>query len=125
MTSVSPPFRSELKHALRTFPEFKEDIKCAFERIEATPRAGDAVPRVGADIFKIRLGVKGRFGKSGGYRLIYHVDWSRRVITPLSVYFKRCTPNLADPEIIERVGQMIEYAAENPPGSLPPKEKAQ
>jgi len=114
------PFASEYKLALRSFPTFKNDLSSAFEQLETAPRLGDAIPRVGPDLFKIRLGVKGRFGKRGGYRLIYHVDWSREVITPLALYFKKDTPNLPDSEIIQRVEQIMQYIAQNPPAPTPP-----
>jgi mRNA-degrading endonuclease RelE of RelBE toxin-antitoxin system len=114
------PFASEVKLALRNFPTFKADLLKTFETLETTPRAGDAIPRVGPDIFKIRLGVKGRFGKRGGYRLIYHVDWSREVITPLALYFKKDTPNMADSEIIGRFEQVLEYIIQHPPQIPPP-----
>jgi mRNA-degrading endonuclease RelE of RelBE toxin-antitoxin system len=89
-------FISEFKAATKKFKTFKADLIRAFEEIEKNPRAGDQIPRTGSDLFKIRLGVKGQIGKRGGYRLIYHVDWSRQVITPIALYFKPDVPNLPD-----------------------------
>jgi mRNA-degrading endonuclease RelE of RelBE toxin-antitoxin system len=100
-------FISEFKAATKKFKTFKADLIRAFEEIEKNPRAGDQIPRTGSDLFKIRLGVKGQIGKRGGYRLIYHVDWSRQVITPIALYFKPDVPNLPDAEVTRRFGELI------------------
>ncbi len=117
-----PAFFEEAKVAQRNYPSFKSDLGAAFEHLERSPRTGDAIPRVGPDLFKIRLGVKGRFGKRGGYRLIYHVDWSREVVTPVALYFKRDTPKLSDAVIIGRLEQVAQYIAQYsvPAPSTPP-----
>ena len=105
-----PPFLIELKEAKKKFPSFpKHDLPATFEILEKNPRAGDQIPRVGADVFKIRIGVKGQFGKSGGYRLIYHVDMERLVITPIALYFKPDTPNLSDSEVAERFIKLLDF----------------
>jgi mRNA-degrading endonuclease RelE of RelBE toxin-antitoxin system len=74
-----PVFVSEYKTALRQFPNLKTNAVEAFTILEENPRFGDAIPGFDQALWKTRLGVKGRFGKRGGYRMIYHVDWQRRV----------------------------------------------
>jgi mRNA-degrading endonuclease RelE of RelBE toxin-antitoxin system len=109
-------FESELKLALKAHPTLKQDLKTVFDRLENEPRAGDAIPRVGAagSVFKIRLGVKGLFGKRGGYRLLYHVDFDRKVITPVALYFKKDTPNLPDHVVVQRFVAVTKYISESP-----------
>jgi hypothetical protein len=81
------------------------------------------MPRVGDNLYKTRIGVKGQFGKRGGYRMIYHVDMERKVITPIALYFKPDTPSMSDTEITERFdkvaklvkGGLIDLASEPRP----------
>jgi hypothetical protein len=111
-----PPFESELRLALKTHPTLKQDLATVFERLEGEARAGDAIPRVGAagSVFKIRLGVKGLFGKRGGYRLLYHGDCDRKVITPVALYFKKDTPNLPDHVVVQRFVAVTKYISASP-----------
>jgi hypothetical protein len=63
-----PVFVSDYKAALKKFPKLKVDLKMLLESIEENPTLGDRIPRQGMDLYKVRLGIKGQFGKSGGYR---------------------------------------------------------
>ncbi len=104
-----PPFVRDYKAAVKKFPSLNRDIKSTFEVLETNSRAGDAIPGYKEAVWKIRIGVKGQMGKSSGYRLIYHVDWSRQVITPLALYFKPETPQLSDAEIAARFERLARY----------------
>jgi mRNA-degrading endonuclease RelE of RelBE toxin-antitoxin system len=100
-------FVAEYKTLLKKFPTFKNDLKQTLEDLEKDPKLGDQMPRVGNNTFKVRLGLKGQFGKRSGFRLIYHVDESRHVVTLLALYFKPDTPNLPDHEVAERFGKLM------------------
>jgi mRNA-degrading endonuclease RelE of RelBE toxin-antitoxin system len=106
-----PPFMSELKAAKKKFPTIKNDLAASFAEIEQNPKAGDHIPRCGEDLYKLRIGVKGQMGKRGGYRMIYHVSWTRKLITPIALYFKADTPNLSESEVTERFGKVIAIIA--------------
>jgi mRNA-degrading endonuclease RelE of RelBE toxin-antitoxin system len=108
-------FVSEYKAAIKKFPAFKKDFTKALEELENTPQAGDQIPRVGGNVFKIRIGLKGQFGKSGGFRLIYHVDFPRQVITPIALYFKPQIANLPYHEVAERFARLINLLEAEPP----------
>ena len=97
-----PVFVQEYKQALKKFPSIKNDISEAFGSLEKSPEIGDAIPGYARALWKLRIGVKGRFGKRGGYRLIYHVDAERSVITPIALYFKADTPDLPVHEVSKR-----------------------
>ena len=75
-----PAFTSELKSAPKKFRTFKAASRGRWRRSEANPRAGDQIPNTKSNLFKLRIGVKGQMGKSGGYRMIYHIDWDGMVI---------------------------------------------
>ncbi|HUA22195.1 MAG TPA: hypothetical protein VMB25_25800 [Bryobacteraceae bacterium] len=118
-----PSFIAEYRAALKKFPNFKNDLKQILEQLEKDPRLGDQMQRVGENAFKVRIGLKGQFGKSGGFRLIYHVDDSRSVITPVALYFKPETPNLPDHEVATRFDKLmkiiLQSAAEQSNPDLP------
>jgi mRNA-degrading endonuclease RelE of RelBE toxin-antitoxin system len=96
---------------LKKFPKVKVDLKALLESIEEDPTAGDRIPRHGLDLYKVRLGIKGQFGKSGGYRLIYQVDQNRKVVTLLALYFKPERPNLTDAEMKDRIDKIAVHIA--------------
>lgn len=110
-----PDFVSDYKVALKKFHTFKNDLTAAFAILENAPETGDQIPHTGRFIFKVRIGIKGQqIGKRGGFRLIYHVDSARQVITPIALYFKPDTPTLSNAEISARLGKFAEYVKDNP-----------
>jgi mRNA-degrading endonuclease RelE of RelBE toxin-antitoxin system len=118
-----PDFVHEYKLALKNYPTVKANIRETLAILEQDPTAGgDSIPGYSRALWKIRLGVRGKFGKRGGYRLIYHVDWERKVLTPVALYFKRDTPDLPVAEVTRRskeVAAAIETKAlptPTPPG---------
>jgi mRNA-degrading endonuclease RelE of RelBE toxin-antitoxin system len=115
------PFASEYKAALKKFRSFKDDLTAAFASLETNPEvAGDQLRYTADNVFKIRIGIKGQnIGKRGGFRLIYHIDVARKVITPLALYFKHEAPSMSDAEIADRLGKFVEYAKQ-PSASTPP-----
>ena len=114
-------FQADYKKVLQKYPTFKNDISAVFASLETNPEIGKAIPKFSRQVWKIRVGVKGVMGKSGGYRLIYHVDFTRKVITPMALYFKGETEQLPDHEVQRLFGEVaknIEAASAssaNPP----------
>lgn len=117
-----PIFVQEYKQALKKFPSVKNDISEAFGALEKSPEIGDAIPGYARALWKIRIGVKGRFGKRGGYRLIYHLDSERSVITPVALYFKPDTPDLPAHEIAKRFIEVARAVKVLPPAPSAPPE---
>ncbi len=112
------PFRQDFKAAAKKFRSIKRDVSKVFTTLESNPQAGKPIPSFSREVWKIRVGVEGHTGKSSGYRLIYHVDWERRVITPLTFYFKGEIERIPDQEI-EKLFKLVAKepaAQENPPG---------
>ncbi len=110
-----PPFKSEYKAALKKFRTFRDDLTSTFQVLEKAPEAGDRMKYADSYVFKIRIGVRGSgIGKSGGYRLIYHVDQARLVITPLTLYFKRDRESLTVSELGSRLDKLVKYIEDSP-----------
>jgi len=99
-------FQDDYQKVLQRHPTFKNDISSAFSSLETNPEIGKAIPKFSRQVWKIRIGVKGVMGKSGGYRLIYHVDFTRKVITPMALYFKGETEQLPDHEVQRLFGEV-------------------
>ena len=65
-----PAFVLEYKAAQKKHRTLKNDVRAALEVLEKNPCDGDHMPRVGDNLYKIRIGVKGQFGKRGGGLLL-------------------------------------------------------
>jgi mRNA-degrading endonuclease RelE of RelBE toxin-antitoxin system len=112
------PFVAEYKDALKKFRSFKHDLTIALAALESSPKSGDQLRYTADNVFKVRIGIKGQnIGKRGGFRLIYHVDSDRKVITLLALYFKPDTPSMSNAEIAVRLGKFAKYV--NPDLHLP------
>ena len=82
-------FQSDLAEAVRRHPSVVEDLREALEKLEDNPGAGVWVPGVGAEVRKLRVGVKKQnIGKSAGYRLLYLVEPDAKTIRLLFFHFK-------------------------------------
>jgi len=115
------PLVSEYKSALKKFASFKNDLTAALAVLERDPKSGDQLRYTADNVFKVRIGVKGQnIGKRGGFRLIYHVDPERKVVTLLALYFKPDTPSMSDAEIAARLGKFAEYVKQDPTLLRPP-----
>ncbi|MBI1789501.1 MAG: hypothetical protein HYR60_18350 [Acidobacteria bacterium] len=107
----------EYKQALKKFPSIKNDLTESFKALEKNAELGDAIPGYARAVWKLRIGVKGHFGKRGGYRLIYHFDVERAVITPLALYFKADIPDLPRDEIAKRLQEVAKVIGTPTPPS--------
>ncbi|MXV94170.1 MAG: hypothetical protein F4Y70_09280 [Chloroflexi bacterium] len=83
-----PAFRKRTRRLRRRFPSIQLDLRPLFQRLQNDERPGDRIPRVGYPVYKVRLPNRAaRRGKSGGFRIIYYVQFSDRV-TLLTIYSK-------------------------------------
>lgn len=86
-------FVRDFKDAKKRHPSVIEDVADVLRVLESDCTAGDWIPGIGAQVRKIRLGVKKqKIGKRSGYRLIYLVELDSKKITPLLLHYK---PELA------------------------------
>ncbi len=101
---ATPDFEKELKRLARKYPSIKGDIAELVKDLLKEPRTG--IP-IGNDCYKIRVAVtsKGR-GKSGGARVITHMQVIRQFLYMLSIYDKSEAENITDNELIRRLRDM-------------------
>lgn len=68
-------------------------------RLESDERPGQLVPGVGYTVYKVRLPNRAaRRGKSGGFRVIYYVQFRDRVVL-LTIYSKTDDTDISAAEI--------------------------
>jgi hypothetical protein len=97
----TPPFERELKQLAKKYPSIKKDITALAQQLAQQPQMGTPL---GHDCFKIRMAItaKGK-GKSGGARVITHVQVTKEHIFLLSIYDKSEAENIADKELLGRL----------------------
>lgn len=81
-------FKRSLKHLAKRYPRAKDDLKTALKALTDVPTLGVLIPG-GSGTRKLRVrSTDLARGKSGGFRLIYAVDYQADRLYPLLVYAK-------------------------------------
>ena len=99
-------FEHRLKKLAKKYRSVKNDLEKLITALEKDPKQGTPI---GKDCYKIRLAVtsKGK-GKSGGARVITHLQVAGNLVYLLSIYDKSGQENISDKELIE----LIKYIQE-------------
>ena len=102
--NVPPEAQKDIRHLKRKYPAVTGEIRKLVIQLENDERPGDKIPRVGYDVYKVRLPnpSAGR-GKSGGFRVIYYVQLANNVFL-LTIYSKTTQTDIS-PEKIRRLLQ--------------------
>ena len=92
-----PPYDKELKRLAKKYPSLKNEYARLIESLEQNPQQGTPI---GNNCYKIRLAIasKGK-GKSGGARVITHVQVTKTSVYLLSIYDKSEKENIEDEEL--------------------------
>lgn len=101
---LAPEFVRRVKQLLKRYPHAYEDAQALITQLEKGETPGDQVPGVKYTVYKVR--VKNSDvpkGKSGGYRVIYYLKTSDRVIL-ITIYAKTQQVDMRP----EQIRQMIE-----------------
>ncbi len=94
---ATPYFKRVLKKLVKKFPSIKSDFSKLVESLQKEPRQGT---HLGNNCYKVRMAIssKGK-GKSGGSRVITHLQISNTTIYLLSIYDKSEKENISDKEL--------------------------
>ena len=112
-----PTFRRDLSSAKKKHPSITEDLAAMFSSLENDPSLGIWIPGLGAEVRKIRLGVKQqKVSARKGYRLVYKVDNENKVVTPLLFHYKPDIELVPEKEILKVLKQIADRQA--PPVAL-------
>lgn len=103
-----PRFRQRTRRLRRRFPLIHLDLRPLFQRLRDGERPGQLVPGVGYTVYKVRLPNRAaRRGKSGGFRVIYYVQFRDRVKL-LTIYSKSDQTDISVYEIRTLVAESEE-----------------
>jgi len=92
-----PPFDKQLKRLVKKFPSLKTEYANLIESLEHEPAQGVAMPN---SCYKIRVAIKSKGkGKSGGARVIAHVQIVENNVFLLAIYDKSEQEDISVTEI--------------------------
>jgi mRNA-degrading endonuclease RelE of RelBE toxin-antitoxin system len=96
---VTSLFEKQLKRLAKKFPSLKKEYGHLITLLQQDPKLGVAI---GSNCYKIRVAIasKGK-GKSGGARVITHVQITKSTIYLLSIYDKSEQNDIADGDLME------------------------
>ena len=96
---VTAYFKKQAKHLLKKYPSLKNERNTVVGTLEADPIQGVSI---GNNCYKIRIAIASKNkGKSGGGRLIIHVQFSHDLVYMISIYDKAELENVTDSELKE------------------------
>ena len=92
-----PPFDRQLKRLTKKFPSLKTEYATLIESLELEPEQGTAMAN---NCYKIRVAIKSKGkGKSGGARVITHIQVAGNNVFLLAIYDKSEQEDISDKEI--------------------------
>ena len=96
---VTAKFKKHAKRLVKKFPSLKHELEVLVNSLEIEPKQG--IPII-SECYKIRLFIasKGK-GKSGGARIITHIQVTKTTVYLLTIYDKSEQSNVSDNEIKE------------------------
>ena len=100
--NVPAPFLRQLRRLAKKYPKVLRQFDGLAQQLKLGERPDDKIPRVGYDVYKVRLAnPSARRGKSGGFRVIYYLQLADSVLM-LTIYSKTEQTDIR-PEEIRRV----------------------
>lgn len=95
----TPEFKRNLRHLAKKYRRIRDDIQPVLDELANGAKPGDQISGLKLEVFKVRVGNSdARKGKSGGYRIIYHVKPDEAVIL-ITVYSKSEQADVAAADI--------------------------
>lgn len=112
---VPSPFLRELKKLAKKYPSLLKQFETLTEHLRADERPGDKVPRVGHDVYKVRLAnPSAKRGKSGGFRVVYYVQLVDTILL-VTIYSKTEQVDITPEEIRAIIEEITKEFDENEP----------
>ena len=117
-----PTFLRDLKQAKKKHPQITKELIAVIEKLRDDPEShGYPIPNYARSLWGKRVGIPGQTGKSGGYRLLYFVDFEKRIIVPVSLYFKG-NQEMLSAEQIEQIMRQLAKHLESEASQQPPSQ---
>jgi mRNA-degrading endonuclease RelE of RelBE toxin-antitoxin system len=88
LIEFAPEFKRNLRALAKKYRHIRSDVQPVIDRLQNGEVFGDQVPKVHYAVFKVRIkNTDAHKGKRGGYRVIYYLKSSLRIIL-LTIYSK-------------------------------------
>lgn len=114
--SFTHEFKRNLRQLSRKYRRIRSDLQPILDQLAEGARPGDQVSRVSYDVFKVRVkNSDASRGKSGGYRVIYHVKSASDVV--LITLYSKTEQSDVSPDEIRRIILDVEKNAVSDAGS--------
>ena len=106
--TTTPYFDKLAKDLRKRYPNVWKDIEPLIDQLEGGEVPGDRLQQVGSyEAYKVRLPNRdARRGKSGGYRVIYHVRTAKAIYL-LEIYSKSDKEDIDDAEVIAEIEDIL------------------
>ncbi|MBA3673479.1 MAG: hypothetical protein H0W75_00730 [Chitinophagaceae bacterium] len=98
-------FKKEIKRLSAKYPSLSKEFEVFIEHLSQNPFQGTSI---GKNCYKVRLAIisKGR-GKSGGARIITHLQILSETVVLISIYDKSEKNTISDKEINDRLKRFL------------------
>ncbi len=97
--AYTPEFKRNLRQLAKKYRHIREDVQPTIDQLADGAKPGDQVTGVQHEVYKVRVGNSdARKGKSGGYRIIYHVKEGAAVVL-ITIYSKSDQADVSAAEI--------------------------
>jgi len=102
-SNINIEFSDEFKHNLtvlsKKYRSIRNDIQPILDKLKSGELIGDKIPNINYTVFKVRVKNSDiKKGKSSGYRLIYYLKTSTKIIL-ITIYSKSDQSNIPAKEI--------------------------
>lgn len=85
---VTPEFKQSLRNLAKRYRNIRSDLQPIIDQLQAGKIIGDRIPGIRYTVFKVRIKNSNiQKGKSGGYRFIYYLKTSKKIIL-VTIYSK-------------------------------------
>lgn len=99
---ASPIFQKNIRILAKKYRNIRQDVQSAINQLEKGELPGNQIVGIGYPVFKLRVRNSDiQKGKSGGYRLIYYLKTSTRIVL-LTIYPKSEQSDI-DADIIRNI----------------------
>ncbi len=110
--AYTPEFKRNLRHLAKKYRDIHDDVQPLIDQLVGGAKPGDQISGVDQEVFKVRArNSDAGKGKSGGYRIIYHVK-SEAEIVLITIYSKSEQGDVAAAEIRRIIAAEEASAAE-------------
>ena len=99
----TPLFVRFLKHIAKKYRHVRDDLQPLLDKLASGETPGDQIQHVKRPVYKVRVpNQDAQKGKSGGYRVIYYIKTSTRVVL-LAIYSKSEQTDIPTEEILRMI----------------------